>query len=1125
MKHKSCINAWLLLAALAAPLAAQDISGTIEGSVLDPSGAFISGAKVTVTNQDRNQVVRTVTTDASGAYAAPFTPVGKYSVKVEAPGFKTATRSDIVVNVNDDLKINISLEVGAVSETVDVKESTGGVELATAANASTIEGTQVRELMLSTRNYEQLVSLSPGVTANSTDELYIGNTAPSGFASTVPYSINGQRNSANNWTVDGADNVDRGGNLTLMTFPSVDSIDEFKIARSLYTADAGRAGGGQISVVTRAGTSQFHGSLYEFIRNDDFNANNFINNANKVNVVDGKARVPPLRWNDFGGTIGGPVYIPGHYNKDRNKTFFFFSEEARRIITYSTFQPTIPTSGMIAGTFPTPVCVVFTTTCTQTSTQIAASQINPIASQYIKDIYNKFPLDPASTTAEFFAERNLFDSRQEIVRLDHSFSERFSVWGKFENDSIPTTEPGGLFTGSSIPNGATTSTNSPGQAYVIHALATIRPSLINDIGFTYSHSAIDSAPLGLTAVTNSPDVNVPEPFKNTQGVIPTLTFTGGTGIFGFGPYHEKNKNYTVFDNATWIRGPHTVRVGFTVNRYEKTENAASDQGTFAFSSTGAPSGTSAFTQSFANFLLGNVSSFTQPSADITPDLHAWQTEAYAQDDYRVNPRLTVYAGVRWSYFGQPTDSNHELTNFDPATYSTSSAAKIDPASGNIVAGSVTLPYTNGIIVGGRNSPFGSKIAEDRYANFAPRIGFAWDPYGTGKTSIRGGYGIYYDASIFGTYEQSIFQNPPFVQSATLSNAPFNNIAAGTPPGTISTVYARATELPNLIPYVQQWSFGVQRDLYRGLILDVSYAGSKGTHLIGIVDINQAFPGVALAAGLHAANGNTVFTSTDDPRINAVRPYLGYNAINAIESAFDSNYNSFQLSARKSFASAGLVQLSYTWSKNLTDNPSDRSNAPQNSYNWHEGEYGPATLDRKHVLAINYVYTLPFLAKSNNLAGRVLGGWEVSGILSFYTGSPFTVTTSNVDPAGLGLLGNSAASARPDEVCDPTTGFTRSYAEWFNTACFQPVPQGQVRPGNAARGAVRGPGYANWDGALIKNWAIHERLRFQLRGEAFNLTNHTDPNGFGSTNNTSSLFGQITTFRAPRRLQIGAKITF
>jgi len=417
-----------------------------------------------------------------------------------------------------------------------------------------------------------------------------------------------------------------------------------------------------------------------------------------------------------------------------------------------------------------------------------------------------------------------------------------------------------------------------------------------------------------------------------------------------------------------------------------------------------------------------------------------------------------------------------------------------------------------------------RLAPDAYLNFAPRVGVAWDPYGTGKTSIRAGYGIYYDAGLFGTYEQSIFQNPPFVQNVTLSNAPFSNVSAGTPPGTVSTVFARATQLPNHIPYVQQWSLSLQRD-FKGMILEATYAGTKGTHLLGIVDINQARPGVALAAGLHAANGNTVFTTADDPRINAVRPYLGYNAINAIESAFDSNYNALQVSARKSFSTAGLFQLSYTWSKNLTDNASDRSNAPQNSYNWKAGEYGPATLDRTHVLTLNYVYTLPFFAALKGPVSYVLKGWELSGILSFYTGSPFTVTTSSVYPAGLGLLGNSAASARPDVVCDPNSGFNKSYAQWFNTTCFQPVPQGQIRPGNAGRGIIRGPGYGNLDAALIKNFAVRERLKFQLRGEAFNVTNHTDPNGFGSTNNTSVLFGQITSFRAPRRIQIGAKITF
>jgi hypothetical protein len=1139
---KKLIGLCALAAAMVAGLEAQDITGTIEGSVLDASGAGVPNARVTIINTDRNQVVRTSTTDSSGNYSAALIPVGTYAIKVEVKGFKIVNHTGVVLNVNDDLKINVLLEVGSLSESVEVKADTARVELATPAQSTTISGLQVRDAPLRTRNYEQLASLMPGVTASSTDELYIGNSAPAGTAATIPFSVNGNRNSANNWTVDGADNVDRGSNLTLMTFPSVDAIAEFKVERALYTADTGRAGGAQISVVTKSGTNSFHGDLYEFDRNNAFAANNWANNATRVNMVNGVAQVPALRWNDFGGTIGGPVYIPGRFNKDKNHTFFFFSEEARRIITYTTFNPTLPTAGMLQGAFAQPVCLTGLTGCPAGSapvTQIPATQINPIAAEYIKDVFGKMALQStntvAATTAGFFPQRNLYDSRQEIARVDHSFGEKIQLWGRIENDVIPTTEPGGLFTGSTIPNLATTNTNSPGQSFVIHAVDTIRPSLLNDIAFDYAHSAINSVPVGLSNKADNPDINVPEPFQNTQGVIPELSFTGGSSVLGYGPYNEYNRNYNVFDSVTWIKGPHIFKFGVSINRYNKTENAANQEGSFGFTNTGAPTGTSSFMQSWANFLLGNVASFSMPSTDITPNIWTWQDEAWAQDEFRVSPRLTLDVGVRWSYFAQPTDSNNLLDNFDPALYSATNAPQINSANGNLVLGTGTNPSTNGIIVGGKGSPFGSKVGNDVHKNFAPRLGVAWDPFGGGKTSIRAGYGIYYDSGLFGTYEQNTFANPPYVSSVSISNAPFSNVTGGTVNISAAPLVLHATEIPALVPYVQQWTLDVQHELPKGVMLDVAYVGSKGTHLLGIVDINQAPPGVALAAGLHAANGNTVFTSADDPRINAVRPYLGFNAINTIETAFDSNYNALQAMVQKNFGAAGLFAGAYTWSKNLTDNASDRSNAPQSSYNWHEGEYGPATLDRTQVLTLNYVYNLPFFKGNHGAVGYALGGWELSGIASFYTGSPFTVTTSNADPAGLGLLGSSASSSRPDMVCSPNltaseayTGFTGAgKATWFNPACFQPVPQGAVRPGNTGRGTLRGPGFGNLDIALMKNFGLtrHEAVKLQLRGEAYNALNLVNPNGFASTNITSSSFAEISTFREARVIQIGGKLMF
>jgi hypothetical protein len=1163
---KRILYACLLASAAAVCLVAQDVSATIGGTILDATGAVVAGAKVTVTNTDRNQIIREITTETSGTYTALLLPIGHYSVKVEARGFKTETQTGIVLNVNDSLKLNFSMQVGGITDTVEVHTQAETVELSTPASATTIEGTQVRELTLGTRNYESLVGLMPGVASNATDDLYIGNSLPSGAASTVPYSVNGLRNSANNWTVDGTDNVDRGSNQTLSTFPSVDAIAEFKVERSLYSADTGRAGGAQISVVIKSGTNQFHGGVYEFFRNDVLNANTWSNNANKVNLADSAnpqnncttnfestcyAKRPALRWNDFGYTFGGPVYF-GKFNKDHNKTFFFFSQEFHYINNYATFTPTLPTVGMVSGQFIQPICITTTANvcpagATPTTT-IPASLINPTSAAYIKDIYSKLPLPTGNTvtatTSVAVPVKNIFNARQEIGRIDQAFSEKFTVWGRFTIDDIPTTEAGGLFSQSGVPGVATTQTNSPGRQFAIHAVNTITPTLINDAAFDFNKSAIVTVPVGLTAKGNSPDINPKEPFPNPEGVIPSVTITSGSGANGAGPYNDYNRNYAGFDKLTWVKGRHSFSFGFSLNRYQKTENANSGQGSFNFTNSGAPTGTSAFQQSWANFLLGNVATFNQPSQDITPNVWSWQTEAFAQDDWKLTPRLTINAGVRWSYFGQPIDSNHEMTNFDPAVYSTGAAPAINPTNGTVVPGTTNW-QTNGIIIGGKNSPFGDQIANANHANFAPRIGIAWDPIGDAKTSIRAGYGVFYDSPLFGIYEQNIFANPPYVASVNYSNASFTDVTAGT--AGINPLSAQATaplslhgtELPAHTPYSQQWSLDIQRELPKGAVLEVGYFGTKGTHLLGYVDINEAPVGAALAAGLHVNNGNTVFTSADEPNINAVRPFKGFTAINTVETAFDSNYSSLQAHVRKSFGAAGLFDIAYTYSKVLTDNSSDRSNAPQNSYNWHEGEYGRASFDRTQVFVANYVYTLPFFATGRNLMHSTLGGWEFSGIVSAYTGQPLTVTTSGVDPAGLGMaISASAASARPDQICNPNIGAAHTYAgntaagaaaggpSWFNTACFAAVPQGTVRPGNAGRYTVQGPGYFNWDASLLKNFNLSKegRWKMQFRGEASNVLNWVNPSAV-SVGNTATTFGQITGFRAARRIQLGLKINF
>lgn len=1156
----------ILTACFATGLFAQDIAGTIEGSVLDPSGSAVPKAKVTITNTDRKQVVRTLTTSESGVYSAPFLPIGNYSVKAEAAGFKSNERIGVVLNVEDVLKINFIMEVGQTTETVQVTATADVVDLSSPASATTIDGTQVRELALGTRNFAQLVSLMPGV-SNQTgvDELFVGVTGASGTTTTIPYSVNGNRNSANNFTVDGADTLDRGSNQTLGSFPSIDAITEFKVQRSSYTADTGRAGGAQVAVVTRSGVSQFHGELYEFFRNNALNANNWANNANHVTWVDRQspttpcsaanyndcyAKQAPYRWNDFGGTFGGPVPL-GRYNRDKNKTFFFFSEEARRIINYATFNPIWATQGMLQGNFIQPVCITQVTSSgivcpagAASVTSIPTNLFNPNSVAYIKDIFSKVGLSSgntlADTTSSFFPEKTLLNYREELVRIDQRFSEKFSVWGKYSQDAIPTTEPGGIFSCNlAFPGSCTTNTNSPGRQVSVHAVNLIAPNIVNDAGFSYNYSAIVSTPVGLTAKPNNPDINPAEPFANPDGVVPNLTFTSGSAVSGLGPYKDYNRNYGFVENLSWIKGRHTFRFGYTFNRYNKTENADGAQGSFGFTNVGAPTGTSAFQQSWANFLLGNVSTFSMPSQDVTPDVWTWQHELYAQDDFKVTPHLTLSMGVRWSLFEPPTDSRGEMDNFDPGLYSASSAPAVNSANGNYVTPIPQLnPPTDGIIIGGKNSPFGSKVTNTNYHNFAPRIGIAWDPFGKGTTAIRAGYGIYYDSSLFGTYEQNIFADPPYVSSVSYANASFTNVAGGTQGSIAAPVTLHATQLPALTPYSQQWNLTIEHQFAKQIIIDVAYVGTKGTHLLGEVDINEAYPGAALAAGLHTTNstgalapGTTVFTTTDDPRINAIRPYLGYGPITAIESAFDSNYHALQVTFHKSFGAAGLLNADYTWSKNLTDSGSDRSNAPQNSYNWHEGEYARYPGDRTQNFTLNYVYAIPIFKEKHGFVGQALKGWEVSGILAAYTGVPTTVTTSSVDPAGLGFLGASPVSGRPDQICNPNSNAAHQYGAaaqnllWFNTSCFAPTPQGAVRPGNAGRYTVEGPGFFNLDASLLKNFNMTEKARLQFRFETLNTLNWVNPLGFASANNTSTVFGEISSFRAPRRVQLALKFIF
>lgn len=1262
---------WVVLLMVGSVLArAQEVSGSISGTVVDASGASVSGAIVTLTNTDRTFVERTLKTDKIGYYVASSLPLGHYSVSVAKNGFKSSTITGIMLHANDALKVNRKLEVGSSSDTVTNTAAWSRPNVGNAASEGLVSGIQVRDLPLVTRNFAQLMVLQPGVTygSASNDQLYMGSSTPLGMTNQVLYSIDGQRPTANNWMVDGADDVDRGGvspsssnpgpllaggNLTLLLSPSVDDISEFVTLRGTYDAEYGRNSGGQINVITKSGTNGFHGNAYEYFRNDVFDADNYFNKLTSPTTP-----TPPLRYNDFGFTLGGPVVIPHVYN-GRDKTFFFYSQEFRRVVQYQSLTSYVPTADERAGNFtnawyqdsngawlqgPVAVCSGPNNgACATYSTNpsaITPSVFSPTAQAYINDIYNNVPTPPSEADVAAGLDphtlisnvRNIFNDEQESIRIDEALNSRTNLYYRYTHDSMPTVEGGGLFpTANPMPGVSITSTRSPSTQQIAHATIVARPSLIFDMGYAYSSGKIDSKPTGYVSSANSASISPALPYPTTLGVVPSLTFAGnGPSILSNGYYRDDSINHNGFVGITKTMGRHTLKFGVTYNHYQTIENATgtNNQGNFGFApaltptagqigDAGAVAAPSEFDSEFANFLLGNANNgYSQASLAPTAFITQNTGEFYGQDAWRVSRRLMLNLGVRYSYFGQPFDLGSQLSNFDPSTYSAVNAQTIsstgylctmagqttpaysytttgvvvtytlancpnvnglnsyqpnmsaDPLNGIILgdpgfisdqdlSGFLTYPYvapSGAPAINTHGSPYGHQVGNAEKHNWAPRVGFAYDLFGNGKTSLRGGYGMVYDDASVNQYEREVFNNPPYVQQSTYPTASLDNVSGALTPN-LAPPSLYGSPVIYKTPYVQQYSLDIQQSVTPTMTLDVGYFGDHGTHLLGVVDINEVKPGAFTQTSIGYSQGgpgcNGFSSQACEYPLNQIRPYLGYTAINATQTVFNSNYNSLQAKLTKKFSGDSLFDVNYTWSRGLTNAQDDSTTAAQNTYNL-SGEYGPSAFNRNQVITIDGVWDLPWMREQQNLLGRIVGGWKVSGVYAISTGLPLTVTMAaspNVpinyagltstyngatnggvptDAAGLGIISQSLATLRPNQVLDPRNGYgqvsLKKRLNWFNQTAFAAPSIASFQVGNERPGSVVGPGYNRLDLSVFRSFRVYRTSTFTLRGEGFNILNHTNWGSVGTLAN-STTFGQTTSTRDPRILQVAGQFSF
>jgi hypothetical protein len=1132
-------SAWVAVLALfftlIPALRAQE-NATINGTVTDASGAVVANAQISLTNTatagERKEVSNSV-----GAYRFGNVGIGTYTLTATAPGFQTYTKTGIVVNVAQTLEEDVQFKVGSSTQTVSVQAEALQTQTETSEVSTLISGQQVEELSTNGNNVTALAALGLGVSNNLPS--FSGVDA---LTSANGISFNGTRTTHNIYLLDGAEQNDRGCGGCFMNLPSQESIAEFQTLDSNYQPDYGIGSGGTILLVLKSGTHDFHGELYEFNRNTDYNANDYFVKQS------GKAR-PSFQLNEPGGNIGGPLFIPHVYNDSRNRTFFFWNEEWRRLIQGSTpsVVNTIPSND-----FPTAGASLTYTPFNNTAAPIVPATTDPAKlALYATDGLtpgSPFPgnvipanlIDPNAVlelnagtfpkpnlgTAQFISSVPTTDNiREEAVRIDHTINSKFQLMGHYLHDAMAKSFYPPLWGDSTYPTVGTAMTN-PSYTAVIKLTQTYTPTLLNETAILYSGNKITLTPQagsgGSYKLPSGWGASSFFPVSDNVGDdLPEIDLQGSplntNWSESYYPWKNGYEGFEYRDDLSWTKSRHQFKFGFSLlHDYKNQQLQANTQGTAQFNN-------SAFSHdSYINFLLGDTSSFTQ--LQYLAGKH-WVNNNYGfygNDNWHVTPRLTLNLGLRYDGMPHAFERYDLFSNFVAADYDRSAGYPLN-ADGTLNSADLSTFsktgsqafYLNGIREAGVNG-FPRGNVQNDYKTWQPRIGFAYNIGGNGKTVIRGGYGMFFER-VQGNDVYNAALNPPFAYQPSATNVYFSN------PHTSALTGATTTQsFPSVLtninyhfpsPGTELYSLGIQRELAPSVVLQVQYVGSDGWSQDDDRNINT-LPLSDLTHRQGVANGTL--------NANLYRIYPGFSTITQEENETNFNYNSLQAGIRFENKHGLTTQLAYTWSHNISVVSNDL-NGLSDPFNPGYDKGSDTGFDRRHIFNASYVYNLPFGAHGSMLARDTIGGWTISGITVAEAGVPLYITYTGPD-----VLGLAGGTSRPNLVSK--VSYPKSVSAWFSKSSYAdplaPWAGGTNQGfGTAGKDSAVGPGIFNWNLSLFKAIPLNEHgTRVELRFESFNTFNHTIFQGI-DTGSHDGNFGAVTGDYGPRNLELGGKFVF